>query len=84
MVFFIPCRFGFTGYISDFGRRMHPFREYILKFAHIPDEEWAWIEKCLTRKEYPAGEILLESGKICRKLYFIEEGLLRFLSLRMV
>lgn len=57
---------------------MHPFREYILKFAHIPDEEWAWIEKCLTRKEYPAGEILLESGKICRKLYFIEEGLLRF------
>lgn len=61
---------------------MHPFRKYILKFTPLPDQEWMLIEPCLTRKEYPRGELLLKSGRICRKLYFVEEGLLRFFVFR--
>ena len=57
---------------------MHPFRKYILKFTDISNEEWSEVEKCLTRKEYPNGTLILKSGKICKKLYFVEDGLLRF------
>ena len=57
---------------------MHPFRKFISKFTNVSSEEWNVIEKCLTRKEYPGGEIILRSGKTCKKLYFVEDGLLRF------
>lgn len=57
---------------------MHPFRKYILKYNQFKLEEWEDVEKCLTRKEYKKGELILENGKICRKLFFLEEGFLRF------
>lgn len=61
---------------------MHPFKKYITKYNLIGEEEWKQIENCLTRKEYKKGEIILEGGKICRKLYFLEEGFLRFFILK--
>lgn len=57
---------------------MHPFKKYIVTYNSLRKEEWEQIEKCLTRKEYKKGEVLLERGKICRKLYFLEKGFLRF------
>lgn len=57
---------------------MHPFRKYILTYNALSEEEWQKIENCLTRKKYNKGDIILESGKICRKLFFLEEGFLRF------
>lgn len=57
---------------------MHPFRKYILKYNQLKLEEWEDVEKCLIRKEYKKGELVLENGKICRKLFFLEEGFLRF------
>lgn len=57
---------------------MHPFRTYIERFTRLSEEEWEAIESCLTRREYPAGQSLLEDGQVCRKLYFVEQGLLRF------
>ena len=53
---------------------MHPFMQYILKYQPIHTEEWKEVEKCLTRKEYAKGDILLSQGKICKKLFFLEEG----------
>ena len=57
---------------------MHPFKDYILKYNPINITEWNEVEKCLTRKEYQKGDTILENGRICRKLYFLEEGFLRF------
>ena len=61
---------------------MHPFRSFISDFTIVPENEWNEIEKCLTLKEYQAGTILLRSGEICKKLYFVEQGLLRFFILK--
>ena len=57
---------------------MHPFRAYISQYNTLSNAEWEQIEKCLTRKYYVKGATILASGKTCRKLYFLEEGFLRF------
>jgi len=61
---------------------MHPFRKYILDYSVIGTEEWTQVEKCLTRKVYSKGAVVLEGGKICRKLYFLESGFLRYFVLK--
>ena len=57
---------------------MHPFRKYILTYTDISPNDWEAIEAVLYRKEYPVGERILQSGRICRKLYFLEAGFLRY------
>ena len=36
----------------------------------------------ITRKEYGKGVTLLEQGKVCKKLYFLESGFLRYYVVR--
>ena len=57
---------------------MHPVRRFIHSYIELNDAEWQFIEACLTQLNIPAGEILLEEGRICRYLYFLESGLVRF------
>lgn len=57
---------------------MHPFRKYILNYTHIPLEDWQIIEFLLTKREYRKGEVILEEGKVCKHVYFLETGFLRF------
>lgn len=57
---------------------MHPFKKYISQFTSLSKEDWTNIEACLTKKHYTANTVLLDTGKICRKLSFLEQGLLRF------
>ena len=57
---------------------MHPFRKYILEYNTLTQDEWEKVEKCLTKRIYKKGELILEHGKICKKLYFLEDGFLRF------
>lgn len=57
---------------------MHPFKKYILEYTNIAENEWKAVEKCLVKKQYKRGENILETGKICRKLYFLESGFLRY------
>ncbi|MEO0895096.1 MAG: Crp/Fnr family transcriptional regulator [Bacteroidota bacterium] len=61
---------------------MHPVRAYIHQYQSLQNEEWEEILPCLERKEYPANHTLLREGQICEKLYFLEEGLIRFYTLR--
>ncbi|MEO0468163.1 MAG: Crp/Fnr family transcriptional regulator [Bacteroidota bacterium] len=56
----------------------HPFHQYIQQYTDISSEEWQAIAACLERTIYPKDSILLESGAICRKVYFLESGLLRY------
>ncbi|MEM6395762.1 MAG: Crp/Fnr family transcriptional regulator [Bacteroidota bacterium] len=57
---------------------MHPFRVYISQFSLLTNEEWAVIEACLVKRYFKKGDIILASGQLCRKLYFLQSGFLRF------
>ncbi len=61
---------------------MHPFRQFIQNYTTLSDADWAAVEKCLVRMEVKKETILLQEGKICRHLYFLESGLLRFFILK--
>ncbi len=57
---------------------MHPFRQYIERYTPLPEQEWQLIFPLLRYREIPAGYMLLEEGKRCTQLYFLETGLLRY------
>ncbi len=57
---------------------MHPFRQFIEQYTTLSNEDWLKINAFLVRLAIKKDTILLEEGKICRHLYFLESGLLRF------
>lgn len=57
---------------------MHPVRAYIQGFRKLSEAEWQEVAACLSRRTVTVGETLLEEGRICRHLYFLETGLLRY------
>lgn len=59
---------------------MHPFRQYIHQYSPLPDALWEEVAVELQCQVYPAKSVVLEYGKICKKLYFLEQGLLRYVS----
>lgn len=61
---------------------MHPFRKYISTYCNLKEEEWQKIESRLIFKRYRKGDMLLREGRICDKLYFLEQGFLRFYVLK--
>lgn len=61
---------------------MHPFRQFIGNYTSISDDDWRRIEPCLDPQTLAKGEMLLEQGRICRHLYFLESGLLRFFTVK--
>ncbi|MBN8669241.1 MAG: Crp/Fnr family transcriptional regulator [Chitinophagales bacterium] len=56
----------------------HPIRLFIANYVSIADSDWQEIEVAFERFETDKGAIILQEGKICRYLYFLESGLLRF------
>jgi CRP-like cAMP-binding protein len=61
---------------------MHPFRQFIHNYTPLSNADWVSVEKYLVRMEVKKETILLQEGKICRHLYFLERGLLRFFILK--
>lgn len=61
---------------------MHPLRQFILNYTTLTEANWHRIEPCLVRREVPKDTRLLTEGQVCRHLYFLETGLLRFYILR--
>ena len=57
---------------------MHPFQKYLANYTAIPTKDWQLIKQTLIPKTVKRNELLLEEGKICRHLFFLENGLLRF------
>jgi CRP-like cAMP-binding protein len=57
---------------------MNLFRQFIEKYTSLSDQEWSEIESCLVRKEVKKEQLILEEGKVCKHLYFLKSGLLRF------
>jgi CRP/FNR family transcriptional regulator, anaerobic regulatory protein len=56
----------------------HPFRLFIENYTPLSNEDWQLVEICLQKKIYPKDTLLVMEGKICKTLYFLESGLLRF------
>lgn len=61
---------------------MHPFRQYIHQYSRLPDPIWEQVEAALQQRVYPAKAVLLDYGKLCQKLYFVEQGLLRYANVK--
>jgi CRP-like cAMP-binding protein len=61
---------------------MHPLRQFIQAYADLSDADWGRIEPCLTRQDVAKGTLILSEGQVCRHLYFLESGLLRFFILK--
>ncbi len=60
---------------------MEDFKTFIAQYERIPKEELELISACFRKKEFPKNYNLLEEGKVCKNLYFLESGLLRFFVL---
>jgi CRP-like cAMP-binding protein len=54
------------------------FRKFIENYTTLSDNDWKEISQCFEKKILDKDQILLGEGKICRHLYFIESGLVRF------
>ncbi len=61
---------------------MHPLRQFILNYTNLSNSDWDRINLCLTRQEVSKDTLLLAEGRVCRHLYFLESGLLRFYILK--
>lgn len=59
-------------------KAMHPLRQFISQYTPVPEPDWQAISNCLVRREMKRGTLLLEEGKTCKHLYYLEKGLLRF------
>jgi CRP-like cAMP-binding protein len=57
---------------------MDALRKFIENYSSISDEDWNKISSSFEKINIEKDEILLEEGKVCKHLYFIETGLLRF------
>jgi CRP-like cAMP-binding protein len=57
---------------------LETFRQFIENYTSLSDTDWKEISKCFEKRILNKDQILLAEGKICRHLYFIESGLLRF------
>jgi CRP-like cAMP-binding protein len=54
------------------------FRKFIENYTTLSDSDWKQISKYFEHRILDKDQILLAEGKVCRHLYFIESGLLRF------
>lgn len=57
---------------------MESIRLFINQYVNLPSKDWERISSCFTESLYSAETTLLEEGKICCYLYFLESGLLRY------
>jgi CRP-like cAMP-binding protein len=53
-------------------------RKFIEKYTSLPADQWQQISECFELRIIEKDEIILHEGQVCRYLYFVESGLLRF------
>jgi CRP-like cAMP-binding protein len=57
------------------------FQTYLRDQAGVREEHLEELQDLIVTKTYKKGEVLLEKGQICKHVFFVEEGLLRFFSI---
>jgi CRP-like cAMP-binding protein len=63
---------------ADLRLSMNNFRTFIESYVPLSSEDWTAISKCFEQKIFEKNQMILQEGKICRHLYFLESGLLRY------
>ncbi len=61
---------------------MELIKSFIERYTALSPADWQKIAPLFVRAEIPTETWLLREGQICRHLYFIESGLLRFAFLK--
>jgi CRP-like cAMP-binding protein len=61
---------------------LNSLKLFIENYTPLPDNDWKEISACFEKRIVEKDEILLEEGKICRYLYFVESGLLRYFIIK--
>jgi len=61
---------------------MNDFQTFITQYAPLTIHDWKQIEPCLKRRVIQPGELLLKEGQVCRNLWFLESGFLRYFVLK--
>ena len=56
---------------------MKKLKQYIHSLTEFSRESWELLLPALTEKEFKKGELLLEEGKVCKSLFYINEGYCR-------
>lgn len=57
---------------------MEAFKSFVDRYTSLPPKDWEQVAKCFNQRSVAQGELVLKEGQICRHLYFLESGLLRF------
>ena len=47
-------------------------------YTSLPIDEWKQIFECFVKRIVEKDEVILQEGKVCKHLYFVESGLLHF------
>ncbi|MGA0560676.1 Crp/Fnr family transcriptional regulator [Larkinella sp. VNQ87] len=61
---------------------MEPFKRFIETYTELPDADWNRIVGCFEKTSIRKNELLLREGQVCRHLYFLETGLLRYFLIK--
>lgn len=62
---------------SDFDN----FRKYLTEKALVKQEDFEELLPYFSVKKYSKGQIILSKGSVCKHIFFVEQGLLRFYSI---
>ncbi len=57
---------------------LETLKKFIESYTAIPKQDWEQISACFEKRIIAKDEIVLQEGKVCKHLYFVEQGLLRF------
>ncbi|MEM1328623.1 MAG: Crp/Fnr family transcriptional regulator [Bacteroidota bacterium] len=57
-------------------------RAHINTYVPLSDSDWQQIEPHFHRRTFNSGDYILEEGKICRHLYFLQKGLLHYFVMK--
>ncbi len=53
-------------------------RQFIENYVELSDDDWKSISAPFEKASFRKNELLLKEGEICRQLWFLESGLLRY------
>ncbi len=57
---------------------MLEFRKFIESYTPVSNDDWEIIAQCFEFRIIEKNQIILKEGEVCKHLYFLETGLLRY------
>ena len=58
--------------------KLDALRKFIENYTSLPTDEWRQISDCFEQRVFEKDEVILQEGKVCKYLYFVESGLFHF------